>query len=336
MRHETNLVVIGHSLREDCRPVVDTGLRIAEALGGQAELVHAYAPLRTLLRVPRAAQDLRSWKQAQEALGESLHQEAEHLGLGVHHKVGWHVEAGPPHEVLNNVAASLDADLLVVGPGTRGRLAVGALGSTTDRLLRTAVRPVLVARGSLTVPPQRVLAAIDLSRHSVLAYRCAQFMLRDMGCEEPAIEIVTVLDSHELQRPLSDEQLDAFVAEELERLVLDYAPPKTGHPSFRVRRGDARDELVREVKDYGADLLVVGAHGRSRSDPMSELDRQMIGRVAHELARSASCSVLVVPPACSWAAEVGPGSGRWREAGSVVGTTGFSDDRKESDHDRHT
>jgi nucleotide-binding universal stress UspA family protein len=55
-----------------------------------------------------------------------------------------------------------------------------------------------------------------------------------------------------------------------------------------VREGDPRAEIVDEAKDWRADLIVVGSHGRTG------IARWLLGSVAAQVVRHASCSVEVV------------------------------------------
>jgi nucleotide-binding universal stress UspA family protein len=53
-------------------------------------------------------------------------------------------------------------------------------------------------------------------------------------------------------------------------------------------QGDPATEIVRFGRDAGADLIVMGTHGRTG------LERLLLGSVAEKVLRDASCSVLVV------------------------------------------
>lgn len=55
-----------------------------------------------------------------------------------------------------------------------------------------------------------------------------------------------------------------------------------------VRDGDPRTEIVEEAKGWGADLVVVGSHGRTG------IARWLLGSVAAHIVRHAPCSVEVV------------------------------------------
>ena len=74
------------------------------------------------------------------------------------------------------------------------------------------------------------------------------------------------------------------IAKEATKTLTDAGLSATG----RVERGDARSILVEAARHEGADLLVVGSHGRSG---MAKL---MLGSVATHVIAHAPCSVLVV------------------------------------------
>ncbi|MBL8150595.1 MAG: universal stress protein [Blastocatellia bacterium] len=58
--------------------------------------------------------------------------------------------------------------------------------------------------------------------------------------------------------------------------------------SEKIREGDAADEIISEIEDWGADLVVVGTHGRRG------LSRFLLGSVAQRVATHSPCSVEIV------------------------------------------
>jgi len=58
---------------------------------------------------------------------------------------------------------------------------------------------------------------------------------------------------------------------------------------FDLPEGDPVDAIVRAAADHGADLIVMGTHGRSG------MDRLLLGSVAESVLRRAPCPVLTVP-----------------------------------------
>jgi nucleotide-binding universal stress UspA family protein len=61
---------------------------------------------------------------------------------------------------------------------------------------------------------------------------------------------------------------------------------------FLLREGRAADEIVAAARDWHADLIVMGTHGRGRLTPL------LVGATVDQTARQAPCPVLVVgrPP----------------------------------------
>jgi nucleotide-binding universal stress UspA family protein len=57
-----------------------------------------------------------------------------------------------------------------------------------------------------------------------------------------------------------------------------------------IRQGDPRVAIVDEARDWSADLVIVGSHGRSG------IERWLMGSVAEHVVRHAPCSVEVVRP----------------------------------------
>ena len=68
-----------------------------------------------------------------------------------------------------------------------------------------------------------------------------------------------------------------------------------------MREGDPRTEIIGEAEEWGADLVVVGSHGRTG------IKRWVLGSVAEHVVRHAPCSVEVartpIKPAAKVAAE---------------------------------
>mgnify|MGYP003575304734 CR=1 FL=1 len=145
---------------------------------------------------------------------------------------------------------------------------------------------------------RRILCPIDFSDHSRRALNHAGAIAKWYGaritalhvfsCGPPAVSApgpvvleTTVLTAIDGERLRVDAQ--AFIeAEKPAGISID----------AMVLEGRPADEIVNEASSTGADLIVIGTHGRSG------FDRLLLGWVAEKVLRKAACPVLTVPRQC--------------------------------------
>lgn len=288
-------VLIGTSLGDESDLVVRTGLAVARAAGGRVHLLHA-AELELMFIGFEAglatdfSQDQLAWRR------EQLREQVSRLGIAEAELAGLTVELGTPHRLLLDAARAAGADLIVVGATGSGPFAAELLGSTAERVVRQAPCPVLVVRGELPVPPRRVLAPVDLSALSGDVFRCALDVLgqisRDGSPEVRVVYALSFLDAlarhHESARAIPLDEMERVATEQLQRLVRESA---SSFPvEAAVRPGEARNEILRDLSEHPADLVMLGTQGRGG------IDRLVLGSVAATVARKALCSVLLFSP----------------------------------------
>ncbi|NIN10168.1 MAG: universal stress protein [Gemmatimonadales bacterium] len=76
------------------------------------------------------------------------------------------------------LAEKLAVDLIVVGAHPRPEVVRLLVGSTAERVIRLAGRPVLAATGQRRASFRSILAAIDLSAHACFTLRVAAAIAR--------------------------------------------------------------------------------------------------------------------------------------------------------------
>jgi nucleotide-binding universal stress UspA family protein len=291
-------VLIGTLLESESDPVVRAGLAVARTAGARVYLVHA-VPDGARLAGPEIglgedfAGELSAWCE------ERLREQIDRLAIGETELAGAEVKAGEPHRVLIDAAQRIGADLVVVGATGYGPFAAELLGSTADRVLRKAACPVLVVRGELRVPPRHVLAPVDLSPLSRDAFRCGLDLLAQLAKTTAKVEIQAVhalsfMEMLKLQRrqhgEVSAEEAERLTQEELRRFVLENQIGAPLEIETALLPGEPRFEILQELGERPADLVMLGTHGRGG------VDRLMLGSVASTVARKAKCSVLLISP----------------------------------------
>ena len=165
-------VLIGTSLTELSDDVVRAGLEVARTSGARVYLVHAFQPQWAYSAGPYLTETfIQETLEVEKSLAEQrLAEQVSRLGIRKEEMAGHVVAYGPPHRVVIEAAEETDAGLIVVGSTESPQLSK-LFGSTADRVVRKAMRPVLIVRGRLRIPPQRVLLPVDLSPLSAVAFR---------------------------------------------------------------------------------------------------------------------------------------------------------------------
>lgn len=217
---------------------------------------------------------------------------------------GWQTDInvllGNPRHVISKYADDWFADLVLVGSHGLNALERLALGSTVRAVLRHAKCSVEVVRASKKEPAadrrKKVLVATDGSDFSTAAVRA---VAHEPWSKSTEIKIISV---PEFTLWLGEyPYFQRAQAEELNQSALDAAKAAvalgkeilsraglTVISDVPVDRGSPAKTILEEAKEWGADLIVVGSHGRRG------FDRWALGSVSESLAMNAHCAVEVV------------------------------------------
>lgn len=134
---------------------------------------------------------------------------------------------------------------------------------------------------------QPVVVPFDFSEHSKAALRRAREIVESSDQlhvlhvlpflipTEPGVVWATIDDAHRIQHALENlrESVDSM---------------NIGAVELDVRLGDPGQITADRAEELGADLIVLGSHGRTG------LTRMLLGSVAERVVRLAHCPVLVV------------------------------------------
>lgn len=209
------------------------------------------------------------------------------------------VDQGHPVAHILSYAASLSADLVVMGTHGRSGFDRFALGSVTEKVLRKAACPVVTvpppAAAASTLPFKRLLCPVDFTDSSLSALRLAFSLAQESdarltilhvfewpGDEDTVVERLFKLP--DVRRQLEDE-----TKERLEALV----PPDVRtwcQPTTRLAFGKPYARILEIAREERADLIVIGVRGRNA------LDLTLFGSTANQVVRRAECPVLTLKP----------------------------------------
>lgn len=202
------------------------------------------------------------------------------------------------HRAVLDRARDVRADLIVVGPHRGGEAGAHFLGTTADRVLRSATVPCLVVRQPLRLPLRAVGVPTDFSDPSRGALEVALTVAAAARGDAPPERGPRLLVLHagwtveRTDNPgLEEDTILPALREQLREAlpVLDDVPPPP--TAVEVRWGtDPVGTILGWAREREVDLLVLATHGRNA------LQRALIGSVASKVARRAECGVMMVPP----------------------------------------
>jgi nucleotide-binding universal stress UspA family protein len=205
-----------------------------------------------------------------------------------------HCEAAPPVNLVNARSVALGADLVVIGATGEGAIAQRLFGSTAQSLVRQARRPLLVVRNDASQRYRHLLVSTDFSDDAAQAAQRAWQL-----APTAEISLFSALEQPRLRgdwfNSLDEATRQANLQKARDEAMLRMQPLAStlGDPHARkyVRDGRASHELPQVLAECGADLLSVGAHGKTR------LEAGLLGSTSLHAVAEAPCDVLVVPHA---------------------------------------
>ena len=212
------------------------------------------------------------------------------------------VEAGDPARQILEHAQRHAASLIVMGTHGTAGFERWVLGSVTEKVLRKACCPVLTvpphADGAAALPFRQVLCAIDFSYASLAALNDAVALAQESRAALVLLHVVqwpwdeppapTPQDMPPAQAAALAEYrryVEAMALSRLAALRRERIPDGVDAVP-RVVHGKPYVQILRVATETGADLIVIGVHGRNAADLM------IFGSTANQVVRAAACPVL--------------------------------------------
>jgi nucleotide-binding universal stress UspA family protein len=208
-------------------------------------------------------------------------------------------ESGDASTTIVDQAVSRKADLVVMGTHGRRGFDRLLLGSVTETVLRKVPCPVL------TVPPavqaatpdavtfKRILCPVDFSPSALQALGFALDLARQADGRVTFLRVIEWLAEEEPQTSahFNVPEYRRYIAADAEERLRDLVAEESGR-SVEIENlvvfGRAHREVLRAAEKKRADLIVMGAQGRSG------VGLALFGSTTQEVVRGAACPVLTV------------------------------------------
>lgn len=204
------------------------------------------------------------------------------------------VRVGHYRDTIAAMAQEWGADLIILG-SHRTRLGDGVIGTTAERVIRRARRPVLVVKRDVTGPYEQVLLTSDLSSVSAGAASLTQDLGLLEGSETTVVHALTPAAGSMLRfSGVSEPEMEKYVrqlrhltAAEV-RQQFEQAGLSRRLLSVVAEQSSPLKAIEQTAQRMDADLVVVAA-GR-----FPTLKRILLGSISNEVLRRLTCDVLLV------------------------------------------
>ena len=141
---------------------------------------------------------------------------------------------------------------------------------------------------------KKIICALDLSQHSGLVAEYAVAMAKAFDAEIIAVYAAPALTQY-VGFHVPPSSIENFVGEivsgaekTMEEFVAEHF--KGAKATGKVVNGYAAEEILNLVESSGADLIIMGTHGRKG------IDRILFGSVAEKIVKSSTVPVMTVRP----------------------------------------
>ena len=285
-------IIVGHDLAAGGEMALRSGIVLANQFGAALRLVHVVEPLDAYQRMSHPLSSPYTLEEIAQKSGARLEALSKSPKLD-HLHVEYEVRSGKPFVELIIAARAWLADLIVVG---RASETEPFLGSTSERILRKAQIPVMVAKRPLSAEAKIFLVPTDFSS---CARKAAEEALMLAKRFDGRVVFFHALDTYPSYAIAYAHELGISVPipppmpEEIEP---EWEAFLSGLPLEKIDwekctgEGQAATAIVRQAEKIQADIIVIGTHGRSG------LPHMLLGSVAEKVVRTASCSVLTIRP----------------------------------------
>jgi universal stress protein A len=140
--------------------------------------------------------------------------------------------------------------------------------------------------------PKNILVPTDLSAHAeeALDYACELAAKLDATVHLVNVIGIPALGVPELGVAVTSTMIDSMIADS-QRALDALVARRRGDVrigQILMKTGDARDMIDQTAQEVGADLIVMGTHGRRG------FTRALLGSVAETVVRTAPCPVLTI------------------------------------------
>lgn len=279
----------GSELAERALPVAE---QVATAVHGELVLVRITSPVNIVPLAPGGMTSEQSAEPIAEARTREAHTYLESVALPLRER-GLQVQvvthAGMAAPAILGLLASFHVGLVVMTTHGRTGMALFAIGSVADQVVRASHVPVLLVRPLISDQPcerlERAVVPLDGSDRSEVALGVAVALAGPLVHELTLLRVVPTRNGIAPERAM--QEADRYLADVSRRL----AEQMTGQVMVetRVASGDPAEQILRRARS-NCDLVIMATRGETGTR------RWMFGSVADRVLHDSGTPLMLIHP----------------------------------------
>jgi universal stress protein E len=257
--------------------------KIATAFDSQVSVLHVMEPF---LKGDVAGM----WEHLTQSLMNPVKRRLEMQGVAIAH---CHIRIGSIANSIVSESVERDVDLIVLGAGDKKTLGGYSLGPIAESVVTHASQPVLmVPPGNSSLAFKKILCPVDHSSTSARGLRNAVCFAKIFGSEIVVLSVVPEVNW--IAAAVQTGELTGIKEQYAKEWVQEFDQFMTGIDLSdvswvkEVRHGIPHEQIVAAANEFGSDLIIMGASGRTG------LLRVLLGSTTKRLLRELPCSLLTV------------------------------------------
>jgi nucleotide-binding universal stress UspA family protein len=200
------------------------------------------------------------------------------------------VRFGIPFERIIEHSQELDVNLIAIGSGEKENQF--PLGTTAERIIVYANKPVLVVKRGASRPIQKILCPVDFSETSGRALKNAIHLSKTFQAHLIVLTVFEpLLSSYFGMGQTPGESKEKILVKRQQQQFNRFLRRfnfENLHWTKTIRRGKPHQEILRAIRDTKTDLLVMGSTGKTG------FKRMIMGSTTEKVVREMPCSVITV------------------------------------------
>lgn len=186
-------------------------------------------------------------------------------------------------------ADKINANLVIVGSGERRKNTALLLGSTAEKIIRKSNKPVFVVKSDQRLDIKNIICPVDFSEESKRALKTAIITSRIFNARLVILTVYTLFrQTFTKLNPVEiNEQRKLDHISEFNKFIEDFNLVDVNY-ELQVKGGEPAEEIIKAIKKYESDLLLMGTTGKSG------ISKVLMGSVTGKVIREVLCSFITL------------------------------------------